>query len=279
MGNKITKKTREEIVLDRIEYNIIGMFRNNKINSKIADIREMYKIPDDLYEKNKFSFDETTSLDDLIDKLFGIWSDSIPEEGPVILEICKNISILYIEYDVNKEEYEKAGLSYPTRKNYALDNLRNFIKGQSIVYFLMNRNSDVWKKVISAMVLTIPENVILKNRMSILSDYLPKISDDLIIRANEMTIIEDFELIKQEFDKKREAYKNKYGWKANIDKNKLYLRNKRAYELRIIDKLSYKNTRIKLEEDFKLPKSCDDSYINKMVNSHILYADDINNPD
>ena len=141
------KKTREEIILDKIVFNIEGIYRNKKIESHIFHLREMFKIPKNLYKDNKAAFDKNIAIDELLDRLFKIWANSIPENGPVIQKICKNISILFTEYSVGKKEAQKLNLPHPSRKNYAVDLLKNFLNGKSIVYHLMKRNSDVWKKI------------------------------------------------------------------------------------------------------------------------------------
>ena len=82
----------------------------------------------------------------MIDERYKIWMDSIPEDSPDIQEICKNLSLLFTEYSEVTEEAQIMKLSYPTKKNYAVDHLRNFIDGKSIIYHLMKRNSEVWKR-------------------------------------------------------------------------------------------------------------------------------------
>jgi len=88
-------RSPKEIILDRIESNIIGIYRNKRVALEIEDFRGIFKIPDDLFKKNKDKFTGASSLDDLINRAFNIWADSIPEEGPKIQEICKNILPLY----------------------------------------------------------------------------------------------------------------------------------------------------------------------------------------
>lgn len=279
MPNKTNKKTREDIVLDRITYNIEGIYRNEKIKSHILHLREIFKIPKNLYKNDKDDFDKKTTLDELLDERYKIWMDSVPEDGPVIQEICKNLSLLFTEYSKVKDEAQAMKLSYPTKKNYAVDHLRNFIDGRSIIYHLMKRNSEVWKKVISARLLYIPLKIVIENKQDILEDYLPKVNDNLTIQLHEASGMEDFALIKDKIKEKKNGYKNKYGWKTNLDKNDLYRRNKKAYELRILEKKSYKETRLYLKDKMPglMPEECEDSYINKMVKSHIAYTDDIEN--
>ncbi|MDO8667646.1 MAG: hypothetical protein Q7K35_00930 [bacterium] len=273
-------KSAKEIILDRIESNIIGIYRNKRVTLEIEDFRVMFKIPDDLFDKNKDKFAGAANLDELIDRAFNIWADSIPEEGPKIQEIDKNISSLHSDYDSVKKEAEKINRPYPTRKNNILGLIKEIIVGKSFIYYLVRRNHRVWKKPISARLLTIPKNLTIKHRESILADYLPKVNDDLTIKIHEATEIGDFKFIKHELKIKKRAYKNKYKLQINMNKNKLYKRNLRAYELRRINKKSYKETRLTLEDEFSslMPKECKDSDINKMVWSHLLYADDIRYP-
>lgn len=272
-------KTRplKDKILDRIESCIVGIYRNKRIELVITeDIRNNFKIPADLYSKNIAKFTDEVCLDDLLQQLYNYWADTIPEKGKEIQEICDNMSPIFSKYSTYKKDVEKINKKYSSRKCYVLYYLKQVISGKSIVYYLMRRNP-VWKKVISARVLTIPLDVVIKHRESILDDYLPKINDDLTIKIHEMTDVRDFKYIKHEIDVAQKAYRKKYKLQINPAKNILYSRNLRAYELRRIEKKSYKDSRLILEEEFKelVSEKFDDSDINKMVKSHLKYADDV----
>ena len=276
-NDKSYNQSLKDEIWAKVEKNIEGIYRNKKIKIEIMKFRKMLKIPNDLFKNNKAKLKEATDIDELLNQLVDIWADSIPGKGPTLKEINKNIAMLHIEYEVGKKEAEKIGLNFPTQKNYAVDTLRNFIQGKSIIYYLMKKNSNVWKKVISARLLAIPINEVLKYKKSILKDYLPTVNDNLMIQIHELTIMSDIEYIKPEIKKKKKEFKKKYGWKNIKRKYKYYKRDKRAYELYVKQGLSLKETRLKLCEEMpkQMPKECEDSYINKMVKSFMRHIGEI----
>lgn len=276
-NNKSYNQSLEDKIWAKVEKNIEGIYRNKKIKIEIIKFRKMLKIPNGLFKNNKAKLKEATDIDELLNQLVDIWADSIPEEGSTLEKINKNIAMLHIEYEVGKKEADKIGLNFPTQKNYAVDVLRNFIQGKSIIYYLMKKNSNVWKKVISAMLLFVPMNEVLKYKKSILKDYLPTIDDNLMIQIHELTSITDIEYIRPEIKKKKKEFEKKYGWKNIKRKYRYYERDKRAYELYVKQGLSLKKTRLKLCEEMpeQMPKECEDSYINKMIKSFMLHIGEI----
>jgi len=232
MENKEPEKiSPRQRALNTVKNNIERIYGDTKVREYTLKSRRSYGINYDLYDNCKKDVAKIRSIHKLIKILTEKWIDQSHQYGKDIEIINASIAKQNIMLEVSdKNEARKIIDDLPKimNRNFARNVIENYAKGTSLLFQRMNINPEIWSNILTAKLLTVPEEKVLECKESILKkDYLPSINDFLQIQINELTTQDDLNLISKDIKKKQNKYKEKHE----------YINAEREYPNREINKI------------------------------------------
>ena len=204
-----------------IRDNVEKIYDDFIVNEMIDELRWDYYIKPDLYTKHEKDVSTITDIDELVYFLNDKWLDQIREDEKTATTSESIVRLNILIENREKGRAEESGIIWPTQEyfksannNFLKEAVKNIMKGSFYLFKRINIDPDLWRGVITAMLLRVPIEKVLACEESILTKYfLPTIDNDhLIIKINELTKVGDLDLIFDLVEAKQSDYTAKHGY-------------------------------------------------------------------